>query len=217
MRRVLIADDHPIIRRGIRRILEDAGRFSVDEAASGHDVLERLRHRRPNVLVLDLGLPGIGGLELVRQVKATWPALPILILTVYAEDQFGVRALRAGASGYLVKDAEPEELVEAVDRVAHGRRFVRPSLAELLAEELDSRHDGARHERLSDREYEVLRRIARGQTLTEIARDLHLSIKTISTYRARLLSKLSVDNTSQLIAYALHHRLVEFPAAAGPA
>lgn len=210
MIRVLIADDHAVVRRGVRLVLESTARIVVvAEAATGPEALEQARAGGVDVAVLDLSMPGPGGLEVLKQLQDEHPRLPVLILTMHPEDQYAVRAIRAGASGYLTKQSIPEELIKAVETVVAGRRYITPAVAEALATEV--RHDNGKpaHEQLSDREYQVLLRIAAGRTVGEIAAELHLSPKTVSTYRTRILEKMALKTSAELTHYAFQHKLVE--------
>lgn len=201
MLHVLIADDHPIIRRGLRQLFAEHHDLAPPgEAADANEVLRRIHGAEWDVLLLDLSMPGMSGLELLREVKRLRPRLPVLILSGHPEEQLGVRVLRAGAAGYLTKDSADEDVIRAIRKVAAGGKVVSPGLAELLA---DTLRPGTRtHEDLSDREYEVLRMIGEGTGVTEIAERLELSVKTISTYRARVLEKLGLSSTAQLMRYA---------------
>lgn len=210
MIRVLIADDHAVVRRGVRLVLESTARIVVAaEAATGAEALEKARKEQFDVAVLDMSMPGPGGLEVLKQMKAEHPRLPVLILTMHPEDQYAVRAFRAGASGYLTKQSIPEELITAVETVAAGRKYITPSVADALASEVH--HDTTKlpHEQLSDREYQVLLRIAAGKTVGEIAEELRLSPKTVSTYRSRILEKMEIRTSAELTHYAFQHKLVE--------
>jgi DNA-binding NarL/FixJ family response regulator len=208
--RILIADDHPIVRRGLREIMaEGISPLTIAEAASAADVLQLLETGTWDVLLLDISMPGRGGIDILKDVKSRLPRLPVLMLSAHPEQQFAVRALRAGAAGYLTKDAVATELIGAVRKVSEGGRYVTPSLAELLAAGVAEVVTRPPHELLSDREYEVLRRIGSGRTVSEIAAGMHLSPKTISTYRARLLEKLGMTSNAQLTRYALDNHLVE--------
>lgn len=206
---VLIVDDHAIIRRGIGQILQDAPIEEVGEAATPQEALDMVRARTWDVVVLDVGLPGRGGIEVLRDIKTEFPKLPVLILSMHPEEQYAVRALRAGASGYLTKDSAPEQLVDAVRRVATGGRYISPTLADRLADELVV--DTARpvHETLSNREFEVLKRLGNGETVSEIARDLALSVKTISGYRANIRQKTGLANNAAMMRYVLEKGLLD--------
>ena len=195
MIRVLIADDHTIVREGLKQILSETADIVVsDEADDGQEVIDKVAINTYEVILLDISMPGRTGLEILKQLKTEHPDLPVLILTMYPEAQYAIRALRAGASGYLIKESTPNELVKAVRTVSEGRRYVSASLAERLAFDLTGDSDRLPHELLSDREYQVMCRIASGKTVTEIAEELSLSVKTISTYRSRLLEKMNLKN-----------------------
>lgn len=209
MIRVLIADDHAVVRRGLSEILEDeVGLAPAAEAGTVGEVLQAVREGGIDVLVLDIGMPGGGGLEALRQLQDLRPHLPVLILSVYAEKQYAVRVLKAGAAGYLTKESIPEELVAAIRCLAGGDRYITPAVAALLAKQVGE-EDVPSYEDLSDREFQVLCMLAQGSTVTDIARDLKLSRKTISTYRARLLEKLHLDSTADAVRYALEHDLID--------
>ena len=206
---VLVADDHAIVRKGLIQIISDTLDIKVTaEADSGEAVFDHVRNARFDAVVLDMNLGDVSGLEVLKSVKAEYPDLPILVLSVYPENQYAVRVLRAGASGYLNKDSAPELLVKAIRRVAQGRRYVSPAVAEELLEQLDADVQGPLHKRLSDREFQVLQMIASGKTVTEIADILALSVKTISTYRSRVLDKMSLKNNAELTHYAIKNELV---------
>jgi two-component system invasion response regulator UvrY len=209
MMRVLIVDDHAIVRRGLRELLSDEFHGAAfGEASDARQALEQLRKKQWDVALLDINLPGKSGLDLLKELKAEWPKLPVLVLSAHPEDQFAVRALKAGAGGYMTKESAPEELAKAIRKVLAGGRYVSSALAEKLA--LGVKKDPTRtpHETLSDREYEVMSRIASGKTVTEIAEELSLSGKTISTYRTRILEKLSVKNSAEIVLYAVRNGLV---------
>lgn len=209
MIKILIADDHAIVRRGLKEILEEQpGMRVAGEAGNAQDVLEFLRGQSCDLVVLDLVMPGKNGLDLVKAIKEGYPRLPVLVLSVHPEDQFAVRALKAGASGYMTKESAPEELVKAVRKVVAGGKYVSPSLAERLAFEVESGSTDVPHKALSDREYQVLCRIGSGKTITEIGNELSLSPKTISSYRARILNKMQMKTTAQLTHYAIKNGLV---------
>jgi len=208
--RLLVADDHAIVRRGLHQIVAEAPGLEVaGEAATAEEVLARVEERAWDVVVLDLSLPGGNGLDLLAEVKRRRPDLPVLILTVHSEEQYAVRALRAGAAGYLTKESAPEQLVEAVRKVVRGGKYVSPAVAERLAYNLGRDPDRAPHEALSDREYQVLRRVASGKTVSEIAVELSLSVKTISTYRTRILEKMGMKTNAELTHYAIKNGLVD--------
>ena len=209
MIRVLIVDDHAIVRRGLRALLSDAFHDAAfGEASNAEQALEQLGKEGWDVALLDITLPGKSGLDLLKEVKAARPRLPVLVLSVHPEDQFAVRALKAGAEGYMTKESAPEELVNAIRKILAGGRYVSPALAEKLALSVSKDLTRTPHETLSDREYEVMCRIASGKTVTEIAGELSLSVKTISTYRARILDKLGVRNSAEIALYAIRNGLV---------
>lgn len=204
---ILVADDHALVRRGLRQLAAETDDLTVGgEAASADECLERIEERRWDALVLDLSLPGGHGLDLLRAVKSRRPRLPVLILTVHSEAQYAARALRAGAAGYLTKESAPEQLIEAVRRVVRGGRYVSPAVAEALAVGLAP--DRPPHETLSEREYQVLRMLASGRTVSEVAAELGLSVKTVSTYRTRILEKMNLRTTAELTHYAVRNGLV---------
>ncbi|GAB5520500.1 MAG: response regulator transcription factor [Rhodothermales bacterium] len=206
---VLVADDHAIVRKGLIQIISDTLDIKVTaEADSGEAVFDQVRSNTFDTVVLDMNLGDVSGLEVLKSVKAEYPDLPILVLSVYPENQYAVRVLRAGASGYLNKDSAPELLVKAIRRVAQGRRYVSPAVAEELLEQLDADVQGPLHKRLSDREFQVLQMIASGKTVTEIADILALSVKTVSTYRSRVLDKMNLKNNAELTHYAIKNELV---------
>ena len=207
MIRVIIADDHTVVRNGLRHILERTSDFEVvGEAARGTEVPQLVRELSPHVILLDLSMPGRNGLELIRQLRADHPALRILVLTMHAEEQYVVRAFRAGAAGYLTKESAATELVEALRKVAAGGTYVSPAMAEKLALGLQEKPD-APHEGLSDRELEVFRRIVDGESLTQIAAALCVSAKTVSTYKMRLMENLQLRSDAALVRYAIEARL----------
>lgn len=209
MKRVLVADDHPVVRQGIKRILSEEPEISaIGEAQSAADVLRLVRQQEWDLVILDISMPG-GGLDALKQIAHERPRVPVLVLSVHPEDQYAVRVLKAGAAGYLTKDAPPEELKKAVRKVIEGGKFVTATLAEKLASGLGRAGVGPDHEALSDREYQVLCMIASGKTVSEIGRELALSVKTISTYRARVLKKLVLRNNTELARYGIQHQLVE--------
>lgn len=192
----------------MRAILEDhVPGVQVDEAANGDSALEALAAQVPDVVILDLSMPGRSGIDLLVEIKHRHPKLPVLIMSFHAEELFAVRALRAGAAGYLMKSAAPEELTAAVNKVIRGGRYVTESVAERLAADIDKAY-GAPHERLSDREFDVMRGIASGSSVSEIAANMHLSVKTVSTYRTRLLEKMGMTSNAELTRYAINNGLV---------
>jgi two-component system, NarL family, invasion response regulator UvrY len=206
---ILIVDDHAILRRGLKEILEREFRdVSIGGAGTAEQALTQLDSEKWDLVILDITMPGRSGVDVLRNLKALRPKLPVLVLSMHPEDQYGKRVLKAGASGYMNKESAPEELIKAVRKLLSGGRYVSPTLAETLAVDL-GRDDGTpAHERLSDREFEVLRKMASGKTVGQIAQELHLSVPTVSTYRARILEKMGMSNTAELIRYALSHHLV---------
>lgn len=209
MIRIIIADDHAVVRTGLKQIIEQDSHLKViDEASSGFELLEKVREGNYDVVLLDISMPGKDGLETLKEIKIIKPHLPVLVFTVYPEEQYAIRLLKAGASGYLNKECEPEELIEAIHRVAHGRKYVSEHLAELLADKLDEKTERPPHEQLSDREFQVMCRIASGKTMKEIARELNISVNTASTYRMRVLEKLNLNNNAEITQYAVKHGLI---------
>lgn len=209
MIRVLIADDHPVVRAGLRRIAEEDDDIIVTaEASNGQETLTALRSAIVDIVLLDISMPGAPFIDTLKRLREDHPTVRVLVLSAHPEDQWAVRALRAGASGYLTKDHSPDQLVEAVRRVFRGGRYVSPTLAEQLASRLGSEFAGAPHETLSDREFEVLRGLGAGHTVKEVASDLRLSPKTVSTYRKRLMEKLAVSSNADLVRYASQHGLI---------
>jgi DNA-binding NarL/FixJ family response regulator len=207
--KALVADDHAIVRRGLMQILaEHADMSVVGEAQDAPQLFALARAQAWDVAILDVSMPGRGGLEVLKELKSEFPTRPVLILSVHPEDQYAVRALKAGAAGYLSKDSAPSELVNAIRKAMQGGKYVSPALAEKLAFNLAPNADRLPHETLSDREFQVLCAIASGQTVSEIAEQMSLSVKTISTYRARLLEKMNLKNNAELTHYAIQHRLV---------
>jgi two-component system, NarL family, invasion response regulator UvrY len=211
MIRILVAEDHPVVRHGLRQMFETTPDLRIAaEATTSDEVIEIVKQNKWDVVLLDLGLPGAGGIEVLRTIKAHAPKLPVLVLSVHPEDELAVRLLRLGADGYVTKGAESEILIAAIRKVARGGRFVSEAVSEKLLEGVGRRGTASEpHERLSDREYQVLRLLAVGKTTTEIANELSLSVKTVSTYRTRLLEKLNARSTADLIRYALAQKLVE--------
>ena len=212
MIRVVIADDHTIVRDGLKQILAAAGDLSVvGEARDGQEVLQQVRASDFDVLLLDMSMPGKSGTELIKQVKDEKPKLRVLVLSMHQEHQYAVRAVRAGASGYLTKDSASTQLVTAIRKVATGGAFISAEVAEALALSAMSQNEGPPHTALSDREYQVFRMLASGISVSDIAARLNLSVKTVSTHKSRLLEKLGVRNQTELVHYALKHRLVDDP------
>ncbi len=210
MIRILIADDHAIVRAGLKQIVAETSDMVVaDEASSGHEALNKAWKNDYDVVVLDITMPGINGLDVLKQLKSQRPELPVLVLSIHPEEQYAVRVLRAGASGYLTKESASDELIMAIRKVSLGRKYVTSSLAEKLAFDLETDIEKPLHETLSDREYQVMCIIASGKTANEVAEELFLSIKTVSTYRSSILEKMKMKSNAELTYYAIKHRLVE--------
>jgi len=210
MLKVLIADDHAVVRRGLKQILEETPDIVVSgEATNGEEVLKQVIAKSWDVLVLDITMPGRSGFDILKEVKQLVPKLPVLILSMHSEEQFASRVLKVGAAGYLPKESAPEELVKAIRKVCAGGRYMSAAQAEKLLYMFEPGGDRMPHESLSNREYEVLRLIASGRTVTQIAEEVKLSVKTISTYRARVLEKMRMQTSAELTHYAIKNNLVE--------
>ena len=211
MIKVLLADDHSIVRAGLRRIIEESGEIEViAEAADGREAIKMVRETSPDVAVVDISMPEVDGLEVINQLQAIKPNIPILILTMHEEGQYVVRAIEAGAMGYITKQSAPEQLVNAIRKIHAGSRYLTDEAAEALALRIAKGSSGATPlDTLSMRELQVLRRLAMGQTNREIARSYHISIKTVDTYRARLLKKLDLRNNADLSRFAMQNNLIE--------
>lgn len=208
--RVLLVDDHSVVRKGLSAMLSDAGDIDVvAEAPDAVSAMAVVRAQPLDVVLSDIAMPGRNGLELLKMIKAERPKLPVLMLSMYAEEVFAVRALKLGAAGYLMKDVDPQTLFEAIRKVANGGKYISLGVADRLAAQLGGDGDGALHERLSERELEVFRLIASGKSLTEIAEGLHVSIKTISSYRTRILEKTGFTSNADFTRYALDHHLID--------
>jgi two-component system invasion response regulator UvrY len=207
---ILIADDHAVVRRGLKEILADAlpgARFK--EAGTGEETLSCLAECAAGLLVLDINMPGRSGLDVLREVKNAYPRLPVIVLSMQPEDQYALRCLRAGAAAYINKDSAPEELAQAAKKILGGGRYVSPRFAEKLVAQLDEPTGKPPHESLSDREHEVMRMIASGMPLTEIAERLHVSVKTVSTYRSRIMEKMQMKSNADLARYAMKQQLID--------
>ncbi|NQT79584.1 MAG: response regulator transcription factor [Candidatus Aminicenantes bacterium] len=210
MTKILIADDHAVVRKGLKQILaETSDIVAAGEAKNGQEVLEKVRKSDYDIVMLDISMPGRSGIEILKQLKDEKPEVLVLVLSMHPEEQYAVRALKAGASGYLTKDSAPEELIKAIRKISQGGKYITASLAEKLAFDLEIDSEKPLHETLSDREYEVMCKIASGKTIKEIAEELFLSVKTISTYRSRILEKMGMKNNTQLVHYALKNRLLD--------
>lgn len=213
MLRILIADDHAIVRKGMIQILEETGTvFEIEEAANGNEAIQKARDSKFDLVLLDISMPGKSGVDVLKQLKTEYPKLPVLILSMYPEEQYAVRLIKAGASGYITKESAPELLAEAVTKVSSGQKFISPSVANLLAESITSdisdEDDSQQHSQLSDREYHVFLAIAAGKSQTDIAKDLSLSVKTIASYRSRILQKMHMTSNADMTLYASRNNLI---------
>ncbi|PYS47568.1 MAG: DNA-binding response regulator [Acidobacteria bacterium] len=210
MIKIVVVDDHAVVREGLKRIIsENPGMAVTGEAGDGHEALKIIQNQPCDVVLLDITMPNRSGLDVLKQLHAESPRLPVLVLSMHSEDQYAVRVLRAGAAGYLTKESAPAKLVQAIRKVVRGGKYVSPTLAEKLVMDLETNAQKPPHELLSDREYQVLCMIASGKTVSEIGQDLNLSVKTISTYRVRILEKLSMKNNAELTRYAIKEGLVD--------
>ena len=197
---VLIADDHAVVRQGLKQIIADQKDMVVGgEAKNGHEVIELLRQKEWDVVVLDITMPGRSGLDILKDIKSERPELPVLMLSMHPEDQYALRALRAGAAGYLTKESAPEELVVAIRRILRGKKYITESVADAMVDDIKGAVDKEPHDKLSDREFQVLTMIGSGKSLSDIAEELSLSVKTVSTYRTRLLEKMHLKNNAELV------------------
>ena len=212
MIRIVVADDHAIVREGLKQLLSAASDLSVvGEAENGHEVLARVRALDFDVLLLDMSMPGKSGIELIKQVHAEKPKLRILVLSMHEEEQYAVRAIKAGACGYLTKDSASAQIVSAIRKVAGGGAFITDSVAQQLALGAMPQAEGPPHSALSDREFQVFRELVSGKAVSDIAAQLNLSVKTVSTHKARIMQKMNMSNPAELIRYAIHHRVVDDP------
>jgi len=209
MIKILIADDHTIFREGLKHILAEYPDLVVaDEANNGQEVLDKIWKNNYDMVLLDITMPGMTGLEVLKQLKNDKPKLPVLILSMHPEEQYAIRVLKAGASGYLIKESAPDELITAIRKISQGRKYITSSLAERLATEVEADSEKPLHDILSDREYQVLRMIAAGKTVKHIAKELSLSIKTVSTYRARIMEKMKMKTNAEVMHYVIKHQLL---------
>lgn len=209
MLRILIADDHIIVRRGLRQILLEGFPYAhIEEVPDAEEMIKKVISAEWDVIISDLSMPGRSGLDALQQIKQISPKLPVLILSIHPEEQYALRVLKAGAAGYLSKDLAPDELVNAVNRVLLGKKYITASIAEKLASVLDQDNDRKLHESLSDREFSVLKFLAAGKSVSEIAESMFLSVTTVSTYRARIMSKMSMKSNADLTLYAIEHKLL---------
>ena len=210
MKKVLVADDHAVVREGIKRIIaETADMVVAGEAVNGWEVLEKARGGDYDVVVLDISMPGKNGMEILKELKRERPGVPVLILSMHPEEQYALRALRAGASGFVAKESAPDELIAALEKVLRGSKYITSALAERLVLDIGVGSEESLHEKLSDRELQVLCLLAEGKTINQIGQELCLSAKTISTYRSRIMQKMAMKTNAQLIRYAIKHGLVD--------
>ena len=210
MIRIMVVDDHAIVREGLKQILSDVDDMAVlAEAGNGQEALDKIRRATFDVILMDISMPGRSGLEILKEIKSEHPKLPVLILSMHPEEQYAIRALKVGAAGYMNKSSAPDELIGAIRKVSAGRKYVSPSVAEKLAFELGSDTEKLPHELLSDREYQVMLMLASGRTVSEIADELCLSVKTISTYRSRIMEKMNLKKNAELTLYAVQHHLLQ--------
>jgi DNA-binding NarL/FixJ family response regulator len=207
--KLLVADDHAIVRKGIEQIIAETDDITVaDEASNGQEVLDKIKKNDYDLVLLDVSMPGRDGLEILKEVKIQRPKIAVLMLSMYPEEQYAVRALRSGASGYLTKESAPDELIAAIRKVSSGHKYVSAELGEKLAVKLGNHSDRPLHEKLSDREFGIMCMIASGKTQTEIATELRLSVKTISTYRTRILTKMYMKSNAEITRYAIENKLI---------
>lgn len=208
--RVLICDDHAIVRTGLRQILDEAPDMSVGgEAATGNEALQKLREIDCDVVLLDIAMPEKNGIDTLKQIKQVKPGLAVLVLSMYPEEQYAISLLRAGAAGYMTKESATDQLLAAIRKVAQGGKYISPTLAEILASELGGDTDKPLHENLSKREFQIFCKLAAGQTVSDIANEIFLSVKTVSTYRSRVLEKMKMKNNAELTYYAVKNGLIE--------
>ncbi len=208
--KILIADDHAIVREGLKQIVAEEKDMQVTgEAANAFELMELLKSKEWSIVVLDINMPGKSGLEALKDIKQIYPHLPVLILSMFSEDQYGLRAIKAGASGYLKKVSAPTELVTAIRKIVSGRKYINQQLAEKLADSLGATEKETLHEKLSDREYQIMCNIALGKSAEEIAEELSISINTVYSYRNRILEKMSMKSNVELTQYAVQNKLIE--------
>jgi two-component system, NarL family, invasion response regulator UvrY len=209
--KIIIADDHALIRKGLKEILQPVkGLVLLDEAENGSELLLKISQNDYDIVVLDISMPGKSGLDVLKDIKRLQPDLPVLILSVYPEEQYAIRVLKAGASGYMTKDSAPDDLVNAIKKIVSGGKYISPSLAEILASEVKSGGTIKQlHENLSDREFQVMKMIAAGKTIKEISEELFLSPKTVSTYRTRIYEKMKFSSKAELTGYAIKNQLID--------
>jgi DNA-binding NarL/FixJ family response regulator len=210
MVRILVADDHAVVRQGLRQVLSLAPELSViAEAKNAWETLERVREGGTDVVLLDMSMPGLSGIDLIRRIKADAPQIPVLVLSMHANWQIAARAIKAGATGYLTKDSEPEVLIEAIRQVSKGGNFIDPALATRMVFGAGGAQDESANEAMSDREYQVFLALVQGRSLTDIAEELHLSAKTVSTHKFRLMRKLGITSVSELVRFAVRNGIID--------
>ena len=208
--KILIADDHAVVREGLKLILTGmSGKLEIDGASNGPEVIDKITDTDYDIVILDISMPGKSGVEVLKEVKSIKPKLPVLMLSVYPEGQYAMRVLKAGASGYITKDSAPQELISAVEKICSGHKYITPELAEKLAAGYSKDSEKLPHESLSDREFEVFKKLAQGKTINEIAEELILSDKTVSTYKARIYEKMNINSRSEITMYAVKNGLIE--------
>lgn len=209
---IILTDDHAVVRKGLKQIIEETPGFLVTgEASSGNELIEKVKAEKYDVVILDISMPGKDGLDTLKELRQIAPELPVLVFTIYPEEQYAIRLLKAGASGYLNKESKPEELITAIERITRGLKYISPNLSNILASNVDSTIPGEAplHDSLSDREFQVMCMIGSGKTPTQIANELSLSINTISTYRIRILEKMKMRSNAEITHYAIKNQLVE--------
>ncbi len=210
MIRIIIADDHTIVRAGLKQLIADDSELCVEgEARDGQELLEKVRRNDYDVVLLDMSMPGRSGLDILKQLKCEHPSLPVLILSMHPEEQYAVRTIKAGAAGYVTKDSAPDVLVEAIKKVHGGGRYISTTLAERLADSIAETREKPSHEYLTDREFQIIKMLAAGKTITQIGRELFLSVKTISTYRQRILQKMNMKSNAELTHYMIDNNLLD--------
>jgi two-component system, NarL family, invasion response regulator UvrY len=209
MIKILIADDHSVVREGVKHILSDMPEAVISEAGNGQEVLEAMRKKEYDLILLDIAMPGKDGLDILKDIKTEKPQTKVLILSMFPEEQYALRALKSGASGYLTKESIPEELINAIRKVLRGGKYISSDFSDKLLTSLDSDVEKPVHETLSNREYQVMRMIASGKTISEIADELFLSVKTVSTYRTRILEKMNLKNNAEVMHYAVRNGIIE--------
>lgn len=209
MTEILIADDHSVVREGVKHILSDMPEVAVTEAGNGREVLNAIRKKDFDLILLDIAMPGKDGLDVLRDIKAEKPQIKVLMLSMFPEEQYALRAMKSGASGYLTKESIPEELIRAIRKILRGGKYLSAEFSDRVILSLDDGAEKPLHEKLSNREYQVLRMIASGKTISKISEELFLSVKTVSTYRSRVLEKMNLKNNAEIMHYAVRNKLVE--------